>query len=258
MTRRADVLRNLVCRRTGDSVRLLLTLVCIPALAVLVACERKEASPPADPDIADVHPDFLKYWQPADSADHEAWIEEPLPPGFQVIVAPLEGPVFADARGRTLYSWPLEDQRNGQAGDREGLPSSCTDEVLTVSAGLMSPYPPDLELPDLDRRKSCADVWPPVLAPADAEPVGKWSVINRIDGAGQWAYDGQPLYTSIQDRRPGRRLGRHQDGHFPGRRRAAESGGPPAAPATGFQCRAVHDRATGGYEGRVFRLHMGR
>jgi predicted lipoprotein with Yx(FWY)xxD motif len=147
--------------------------------------------------------DFLKYWQPPDSSVQEAFIAEPLPPGFQVLIAPLEGPVFADARGRTLYIWPLEDQRNGQAGDREGLPSACTDEVLTTSAGLMSPYPPGLELPDLDRRQSCTSVWPPVLASAGAAPVGKWSVIKRIDGAGQWAYDGQPLYTSILDQRPG-------------------------------------------------------
>ena len=88
-------------------------------------------------------------------------------------------------------------------GDREGLPSNCTGEVLTESAGLMSPFPPGLELPDLDRRRSCTETWPPVIAADDAKPVGKWSIIKRIDGAGQWAYDGQPVYTSILDQRPG-------------------------------------------------------
>ena len=169
----------------------------------LAGCGQGSQSTVADTSAAGAKPEFLKYWQAPGSTDQEAWIEEPLPPGFQVTIAPLEGPVFADASGRTLYSWPLEDQRNGQAGDREGLPSSCTDEVLTVSAGLMSPYPPGLELPDLDRRKSCTEVWPPVLAPDDAKPVGKWSIIDRLDGAGQWAYEGQPLYTSILDQRPG-------------------------------------------------------
>jgi len=152
---------------------------------------------------ANVKQDFLKYWQTPGSDEQEAFIEEPLPPGFQVLITPLEGPVFADSSGHTLYTWPLEDQRNGQAGDREGLPSSCTEELLTVSAGLMSPYPPGLQLPDLDRRQSCTSVWPPVLATDDTEPVGKWSIIERVDGADQWAYDGQPLYTSILDKRPG-------------------------------------------------------
>jgi len=147
--------------------------------------------------------EFLRYWQPPDSPDKEAYIEEPLPPGFQVIVTPLEGPVFADARGRTLYVWELRSQRNGQVGDRPGRPSSCTDEVIRVSVGFMSPYPAGLLLPDLDSRVSCVSVWPPVLAPDDAEPVGKWSVIARNDGTRQWAYDGQPLYTSILDRQAG-------------------------------------------------------
>lgn len=172
----------------------------------LASCGKEETgtnTATADTPAEGTRPEFLKYWQPPDSDDAEAWIEEPLPPGFQVVIAPLEGPVFADADGRTLYAWPLEDQRNGQAGDRQGLPSTCTDEVLTVSAGLMSPYPPGLELPDLDRRQSCTGTWPPVIAAEGAEPVGKWSIIPRTDGTPQWAYDGQPLYTSILDQRPG-------------------------------------------------------
>jgi predicted lipoprotein with Yx(FWY)xxD motif len=183
-----------------------LILACLPVLMTVASCEPDTSGPDVDAvntPAADARPDLQKFWQPPDSDEQEAWIPEPLPPGFQVLNAPLEGPVFADARGRTLYTWPLEDQRNGQAGDREGLPSSCTNEALTVSAGLMSPYPPGLELPDLDRRQSCTSVWPPVMADDDAEPVGKWSVIRRIDGARQWAYDGQSLYTSILDQQPG-------------------------------------------------------
>lgn len=157
----------------------------------------------ADQAAAGTGTTFLEYWQPPGSSAQEEYVAEAMPPGFQVIIAPLEGPVFADARGRTLYTWPLRAQRNGYAGDRPGRPSSCTGEVLQVSAGLMSPYPAGLLLPDLDRRMSCASVWPPVLAQEGAEPVGKWSIIERDDGSRQWAYDGQPLYTSILDRKPG-------------------------------------------------------
>lgn len=159
----------------------------------------------ADATVANSEP--LKYWQlPSDPAQ-EPYIDEPMPPGFQVIVAQLEGPVFADARGRTLYTWPLEALRNGATGDRKEKPSNCTDKVLRFGAGLMSPYPAGLLLPDLDQRPSCADVWPPVLASEDAEEVGKWTLIARQDGAVQWAYDGYPLYTSILDRQPGDVLG---------------------------------------------------
>jgi predicted lipoprotein with Yx(FWY)xxD motif len=157
----------------------------------------------ADAAATGIKPEFLKYWQPPGSPAQEDYVVEPMPDAFQVIIAPLEGPVFADSRGRTLYTWELRSQRNGYAGDRPGRPSSCTDEVLRFSAGLMSPYPAGLLLPDLDERKSCVRVWPPVLAPEGAEPIGKWSIIERNDGSGQWAYDGQPLYTSILDRQPG-------------------------------------------------------
>ena len=144
-----------------------------------------------------------KYWQSADMPEREAYRDEPMPPGFQVVVAPLEGPVFADHDGRTLYTWPLRSLRNGATGDRQGKPSVCTNEVLRVTAGLMSPYPPGLVLPDLDTRPSCVALWPPVLAPKDAKKVGKWSVIQREDGTDQWAYDGYPVYTSVLDQQTG-------------------------------------------------------
>lgn len=179
--------------------RRLLNMVCIPVtLTVIVG-----GAAIADANAAGAPDDVQKYWQSPDSSEQEAYLDEPLPPGFQVVVSPLEGPVFADARGRTLYTWPLGSQRNGAAGDRMGKPSSCTDEVLRESAGLMSPYPAGLLLPDLDRRKSCVEVWPPVLAPDDALPTGKWSIIEREDGSRQWAYDAFPVYTSMLDKRPG-------------------------------------------------------
>ena len=91
-----------------------------------------------------------------------------MPPGFRVVSTELDGPVFANARGKTLYTWPLHKQRNGYSGESPGTPA-CYDEVLTVTAGLMSPYPPGIELPDLDNRPSCTDLWPPLLAGEDDE-----------------------------------------------------------------------------------------
>ena len=45
----------------------------------------------------------------------------------------------------------------------------------------------------------CIAAWPAVVAPAGAKPVGKWTVITRADGTGQWAYDGKPVYTFVRD-----------------------------------------------------------
>ncbi|KGE05004.1 putative transmembrane protein [Pseudohaliea rubra DSM 19751] len=140
---------------------------------------------------------------PASAGD---WREVPLPPGFQVIVNELEGPVFADAEGRTLYEWPQHVLRNGYSGEAPGIPG-CYGEPTTVTAGLMSPYPAGIPLPERDRRPACTALWPPVLASEQAEPVGDWSVLERRDGSRQWAYQEQPLYTSVRDRRPGDVLG---------------------------------------------------
>ena len=131
----------------------------------------------------------------------EAYRDVPMPLEFRVEATP-EGPVFADANGKTLYSWPQHKLRNGYSGEAKGSPA-CYDEVLTVTAGLMSPYPAGIKLPEIDSRLSCTDLWPPVLAEADAEEIGKWTVIQRRDATLQWAYDEQPLYLSIRDQQPG-------------------------------------------------------
>jgi predicted lipoprotein with Yx(FWY)xxD motif len=138
----------------------------------------------------------------ADAENVPTWSEVSMPPGFQVIVSELEGPVFADAEGRTLYEWPQHVLRNGYSGEAPGTPG-CYDEPTTVTAGLMSPYPAGIPLPELDTRPACTDLWPPVLAEEGAEPVGEWTLLERRDGSRQWAYEEQPLYTSVRDRRPG-------------------------------------------------------
>jgi predicted lipoprotein with Yx(FWY)xxD motif len=140
--------------------------------------------------------------QAKDELVSEDYVHEPMPPGFKVIVAEFEGPVFADAKGKTLYNWPRTSLRNGDAGEQKGKPT-CDDHKYTDNAGLMSPYPGGLELPEVETRPSCTDVWPPVLAAPNAKPVGKWTILERKDGRKQWAYDGYALYTSVLDRGPG-------------------------------------------------------
>ena len=163
----------------------------------------------------------------------ELWLEEPMPPAFRVESTELEGPVYAGADGRTFYIWPLHVQRNGYSGESPGTPA-CYDEVLTVTAGLMSPYPAGIQLPDLDTRPSCTDLWPPVIAARDDQPIGKWTIVERRDDTSQWAYEEQPLYTSVRDEKPGDVLGgtkRRYSGDDPANRVPL---GPPSKVPPGF------------------------
>ncbi|VCU69660.1 Secreted repeat of unknown function [Pigmentiphaga humi] len=54
---------------------------------------------------------------------------------------------------------------------------------------------------------ACAQNWPPLLAPSDAQRSGNWMVINRPDGRKQWAYRGKPVYFWSKDNAPGDRTG---------------------------------------------------
>jgi len=174
-----------------------LAVVCVTASVSVVTTASAAADTPGD----------TMYWQSAASGAQEAYFEEELPPGIQVVATALDGPVYADAQGRTLYTWPLRALRNGSTGDREDGPSNCTDEVLRTEVGFMSPYPAGLVLPYAEQGVSCTQVWPPVLASDDAVEVGKWSLAEREDGSKQWAYDGFPLYTSHLDKKAGDVLG---------------------------------------------------
>lgn len=166
----------------------------------------------------------------------EAYRDVPMPVGFRV-EASQEGPVFADASGMTLYQWPQHKLRNGYSGESPGSPA-CYEDVLTVTAGLMSPYPPGIRLPELNERKSCTDLWKPVTADEVAQEVGDWTVVERRDGARQWAYQEQPLYTSVKDQEPGDVLGgtrRRFGGDAPAKRVPV---GPPSLHPPGFSIRS--------------------
>jgi predicted lipoprotein with Yx(FWY)xxD motif len=77
------------------------------------------------------------------------------------------GEVLTDANGMTLYTFDA---------DSDGM-SSCYG--------------------------GCATNWPPLIAPAGAEPDGDFGLTERKDGAMQWTYYGKPLYTWIKDSAPG-------------------------------------------------------
>lgn len=49
----------------------------------------------------------------------------------------------------------------------------------------------------------CATNWPPMVASADAKPMGDYTIVIRDDGGKQWAYKGKPLYIFAKDTKPG-------------------------------------------------------
>lgn len=93
----------------------------------------------------------------------------PVPASAQVAKA---GARFrlADHRGFTLYSFA-----------RDGVSPACQAE--------------------------CLEVWPPLLAPALAQPIGKWTPVDRPDGIRQWAFGGRLVYGFSDDQLPGEARG---------------------------------------------------
>lgn len=82
-------------------------------------------------------------------------------------VETAKGNVLAAANGMTLYTYK----------DDKGGVSSCYDE--------------------------CAKNWPPFMVEGDATAEGAYTIVERKDGAKQWAKDGMPLYFFIKDAKMG-------------------------------------------------------
>jgi len=87
--------------------------------------------------------------------------------------AKVEGGVFVNAAGMTLYTFDKDAAGSGK--------SACNGQ--------------------------CAVAWPPLKSAASDQSSGDWSVITRDDGSQQWAYKGKPLYLWVKDQKPGDKTG---------------------------------------------------
>jgi predicted lipoprotein with Yx(FWY)xxD motif len=90
-----------------------------------------------------------------------------MPAGVKVATT-TAGPTLVNAQGMTLYTW-----------GNDTIPGK------SVCNG------------------NCATNWPPLMAAADARPMGNWTVITRDDNSKQWAYKGKPLYLYRMDTKAG-------------------------------------------------------
>lgn len=90
-------------------------------------------------------------------------------------------------------------------------PSPNTFKMMPTSTGRVLSTDNGMTLYTYDRDNvgqsqcygQCAEYWPPFLANASAVPSGNMTLISRLDGKKQWASNGMPLYTYVEDRNPG-------------------------------------------------------
>jgi predicted lipoprotein with Yx(FWY)xxD motif len=102
-------------------------------------------------------------------------------------------PVLVTADGRTLYARDKFRFSFGGYSVNDGPPPTPAVGRSIGAAGCTG---------------DCTNVWIPLRAEADAHASGYWSLVTRDDGSKQWAYQGYPLYTNVQDKKPGDMLGR--------------------------------------------------
>ena len=99
-------------------------------------------------------------------------------------------------------SMPLAQADDYASGAIKSM-DTAKGEVLTDAKG-MTLYTVDKDTAGTSNcYDACAKKWPPLAAAADAAADGKYTLIERKDGAKQWAYDGKPLYLWQNDKKPG-------------------------------------------------------
>jgi predicted lipoprotein with Yx(FWY)xxD motif len=77
----------------------------------------------------------------------------------------------------------------------------------------MSLYVFDRDRPNVSTcYRVCEKLWPPLLAGLEDEPIGDFGIIERLYGARQWTWRGQPLYYWPSDSKPGDRTGDNVSG----------------------------------------------
>lgn len=94
----------------------------------------------------------------------------PLVPPTVSVQAIIDGQVYADAAGLTLY---VNDASAKASGDKK----AC--------------------------RAPCLGDWKPLPAPVLARRIGDWDVVDRDDGTRQWSFQGKPVFSYAGDFKAG-------------------------------------------------------
>jgi predicted lipoprotein with Yx(FWY)xxD motif len=100
----------------------------------------------------------------------------------------------------------LQALGRGQGWDlgKETASVVIRDEVAYTDARGMTIYTHKLDAPGKSNcTAACTEKFKPVAPLAGVAAFGDWSIITRDDGAKQWALQGRPLYTYVEDVDPG-------------------------------------------------------
>jgi predicted lipoprotein with Yx(FWY)xxD motif len=98
-----------------------------------------------------------------------------------------------------------------QQSQASPTPENMSFMTMPTSAGNVLATPKGMTLYTYDKDVAgqsncygtCADYWPPFLAGPGAKTAAYLTLISRSDGSMQWADSGKPLYTFVQDEKPG-------------------------------------------------------
>lgn len=108
---------------------------------------------------------------------------------------------LATPKGITLQ--PLGTAQ-GYSTSKEAAAHLEREQIAYATAEGMTLYTHELDPPGRSTcTAECAESWLPAVAPSDAQELGDWSVITRVDGTRQWTYKQKPLYTFVKDVDPG-------------------------------------------------------
>ncbi len=111
-----------------------------------------------------------------------------MPAAVEVNVYPGRGPLLVTKDGLSLYTQSRQQLQYGGRETRDGYRFNYSSAKAVGTRGCVD---------------DCTKTWKPLLAPANAQPQGFWEVADRGDGTKQWAYKGSPLYTYVDDKKPG-------------------------------------------------------
>jgi predicted lipoprotein with Yx(FWY)xxD motif len=118
-------------------------------------------------------------------------------------------PSTASSQSSSTYSSPS----TASASSLRMMPTG-TGSVLVSPTG-MTLYTYTKDTPGTSNcYGECAEYWPPAFADSMAQPTGRLSIVTRSDGRQQWAHDGMPLYTFIQDKKAGDMTGDNYHGEW--------------------------------------------
>lgn len=143
--------------------------------------------------------DSAKNWEPV-----VLFKAPPLPTAIGTRLT-LAGDVYTDKRGRTLYTYTCNSGRF--APGAVSVPCDDRGDPAAFMVALCGDG------------QECARRWKPYFAPANARPIGEFSVVDITypmftDQRGElypasapkvkaWAYRGRPLFTYYEDEKPG-------------------------------------------------------